>query len=58
MWSWAVRGDVSSTNTTHAAALGAPVILCRRGNCKQQEREEYSKEVFHFNLLIILLEAI
>jgi hypothetical protein len=54
---WTMSRNVPAANTTHPATFAA-AILRRRGNCKQQEREEYTEKVFHFNLLNVILEAI
>src|ERR1700689_1872961 len=53
----AMRGNVSPAN----AAYATTAILGGRGNCKQQESEEYSEQVFRFTLLSMFgidLEAV
>jgi hypothetical protein len=45
----AARGNVSPADAAN---------LCRRGNCKQQERKEKSETIFHFKLLEVVLESI
>jgi hypothetical protein len=54
---WTMRGDISTSNATGAAASFTAAILCRRGNSHQHECQEYSERDFHWDLLNMNLKA-
>lgn len=64
VWRWAVCGNMPAANATHgstflsATTLLTAVILGRRRNCNQQEREQHTKKVFHFHLLNVYLKVV